>query len=79
MSVYTIHKDFSKEENPYSVWRDDGELIEDDLSYGEAVYWCFRELQKYVDQAKLTKQQMDAMMGDINAYNDFISAFVQAS
>ena len=35
MPVYTIHKDFSKEENPYSVWRDDGELIEDDLSYGE--------------------------------------------
>ena len=32
MPVYIIHKDFSKEENPYSVWRDDEELIEDDLS-----------------------------------------------
>ena len=40
MAVYTVHKDFSKEENPYSIWRDDRELIEDELSYGEAANEC---------------------------------------
>ena len=78
MPVYTIHKDFSKEENPYSVWRDDGELIEDDLSYGEAVYWCFRELQEYVDQARITKQQMDAVVGNIEAYDELVLNLVPA-
>lgn len=43
MNIYTIQHDRIKEENPYSVWLRD-ELIEDDLSFGEALYWTFREL-----------------------------------
>ena len=44
MVVYTVHKDLLEDENPYSIWRDDVELIEDRLSYGEAVYWCLDAL-----------------------------------
>mgnify|MGYP000427725240 CR=1 FL=1 len=78
MVVYTVHKDLLEDENPYSIWRDDVELIEDRLSYGEAVYWCFRELQEYVDQARITKQQMDALMGDIEAYDELVLNLVPA-
>lgn len=78
MAVYSIQKNQSKEENPYSIWRLDGILIEDDLSYGQAIYWAYREMDKFVEMGRLTKANAVAMRGDINAYNDFISAFVQA-
>ena len=56
MNIYTIQHDRIKEENPYSVWLRD-ELIEDDLSFGEALYWTFRELQKWIQEIFNNPQQ----------------------
>lgn len=72
MTKYTIRYHFKKE-NPYSVWNDTGELIEDNLSYGEALYWSFRELAKYVQLGYLAQNEADSMRGDIEAYNNFIN------
>ena len=72
MNIYTIQHDRIKEENPYSVWLRD-EFIEDDLSFGEALYRTFRELQKWVQFGYLTQEQADAIRGDVQAYNEFVS------
>ncbi|VDY72874.1 Uncharacterised protein [Streptococcus sanguinis] len=72
MTKYTIRYHFKKE-NSYSVWNDTGELIEDNLSYGEALYWSFRELAKYVQLGYLAQNEADSMRGDIEAYNNFIN------
>lgn len=72
MTKYTIRYHFKKE-NPYSVWNDTGELIEDNLSYGEALYWSFRELAKYIQLGYLAQNEADSMRGDIEAYNNFIN------
>lgn len=72
MNIYTIQHDRIKEENPYSVWLRD-ELIEDNLSFGGALYWTFRELQKWIQFGYLTQEQADSMRGDIQAYNEFVS------
>lgn len=72
MTKYTIRYHLKKE-NPYSVWNDMEELIEDNLSYGEALYWSFRELAKYVQLGYLAQNEADSMRGDIEAYNAFIN------
>lgn len=72
MTKYIIRYHFKKE-NPYSVWNDTGELIEDNLSYGEALYWSFRELAKYIQLGYLAQNEADSMRGDIEAYNNFIN------
>lgn len=72
MTKYIIRYHLKKE-NPYSVWNDKEELIEDDLSYGEALYWSFRELAKYVQLGYLAQNEADSMRGDIEAYNNFIN------
>lgn len=77
MRIYTIQHERIKEENPYSVWLGN-ELIEDDLSFGGALYWAFRELQKWVQFGYLTQEQADAMRGDIEAYNAFVSRLAGA-
>ncbi|MBZ2021411.1 asparagine synthase [Streptococcus sanguinis] len=78
MRIYTIQKDRrAEEENPYSVWLGD-ELIENQLSFGEALYWSFRELQRWVQLGYLTQEQADGMRGDIEAYNSFVSRLTGA-
>ena len=72
MTKYTIRYHLKKE-NPYSVWNVTEELIEDNLSYGEALYWSFRELAKYVQLGYLAQNEADSMRGDIEAYNNFIN------
>lgn len=72
MTKYIIRYHLKKE-NPYSVWNDTEELIEDNLSYGEALYWSFRELAKYVQLGYLAQNEADSMRGDIEAYNNFIN------
>lgn len=72
MTKYTIRYHLKKE-NPYSVWNDMEELIEDNLSYGEALYWSFREMAKYVQLGYLGQNEADSMRGDIEAYNNFIN------
>ena len=72
MTKYIIRYHLKKE-NPYSVWNDTEELIEDNLSYGEALYWSFRELAKYVQLGYLAQNEADSMRGDIEAYNAFIN------
>ncbi|MBP2620333.1 asparagine synthase [Streptococcus panodentis] len=71
MIIYRIQQDRTKKENPYSVWSGD-DLIEDHLSYGEALYWTFRELSGFVQLGYLNQEQADSMRGDIEAYNAFI-------
>lgn len=72
MTKYIIRYHLKKE-NPYSFWNDTEELIEDNLSYGEALYWSFRELAKYVQLGYLAQNEADSMRGDIEAYNNFIN------
>lgn len=78
MTRYIIRRDPVQEINPYSVWRDDGDLIEEDLSYGQVIYWTIRELARYVEMGLLSQSQAEGMRGDIEAYNAFISRLTGA-